>query len=90
MCGATQRLILAGGAHRSPLWSQILVDVTGLPGVRYTDQDASLVGAMLLAARASGAVTDLAAAASDRLEVDVMYSPDADRPRHLSGRPRPI
>lgn len=73
--GPSRRLLLAGGAHRSTLWSQVLVDVTGLPGVRYADDDAALVGAMLLAVGAIGASDDLRATARSRLVVAASYLP---------------
>jgi xylulokinase len=53
--GAQVRELLAvGGATRSPVWMQIKADVTGLPVVVTADQNASPLGAAMLAAVGAG------------------------------------
>jgi xylulokinase len=44
-----QRIIMAGGGSRSPLWRQIIADVFGLPVQRLEIGDQSALGALLLA-----------------------------------------
>jgi xylulokinase len=44
-----QRIIMAGGGSRSPLWRQIIADIFGLPVQRLESGDQSALGALLLA-----------------------------------------
>jgi len=44
-----QRIVMAGGGARSPLWRQIIADVFGLPVQRLETGDQSALGALLLA-----------------------------------------
>ena len=46
--------VTMGGGSRSPLWCQIMADVTGVPVVRTTSTEATSLGAAILAATASG------------------------------------
>jgi sugar (pentulose or hexulose) kinase len=48
-------LVLAGGGSNSPLWTEILAAVTGLPVRRPRWTEAASAGAAMLAARATGA-----------------------------------
>ncbi len=48
-------LVLAGGGSNSPLWTEILAAVTGLPVRRPRWGEAASAGAAMLAARATGA-----------------------------------
>lgn len=83
--GPTDRLLLAGGAHRAPLWASTLIDVTGVPGVRFADRDAALVGAMLLGSSSIGAGDgDLRARARRRLTEAQSYAVDADNHRRYA------
>lgn len=70
-----------GGMTRSPLWLHIHADVTGLP-IRVTrDQDASLLGSAVMAARAAGLYDSLpdASAAMVAGSADILPDPT----RHL-------
>jgi xylulokinase len=77
--GPPARLVLTGGANRTSIWAQTLVDVAGVEGVRYADRDGSLAGAMVLAGGAIGAWSDLRGAARGRLHTDALLTPDPDR-----------
>ncbi len=44
-----QRIVLAGGGSRGPLWCQIMADIFGMPVQRLTVPDQSALGAALLA-----------------------------------------
>ncbi len=46
---APERIIIAGGGGRSPLWQQIIADVFGLPVQRLATGEQSALGALLLA-----------------------------------------
>jgi xylulokinase len=60
---AADRVRLLGGGARSRLWAQIRADIAGLPVERSAIEDSSAVGAALLAAVASGRMSDVASAA---------------------------
>jgi xylulokinase len=49
-----QRIIMAGGGSRTPLWRQIMADVFGLPVQRLEIGDQSALGALLLAGAGIG------------------------------------
>ncbi len=58
-------LRIVGGGARSALWKQIRADLVGLPVETPLHTDTSAVGAALLAAKASGLIGDIGAAASE-------------------------
>lgn len=56
------RLVLAGGGARSPLWQQIVADVFGLPVRRLETGEQAALGACLLAASGAGILDPVEAA----------------------------
>lgn len=50
----TERLVMTGGGAKSPLWAQMIADVTGKTVCRRHKNDASLWGAALLAQKGMG------------------------------------
>jgi xylulokinase len=52
-------LRIVGGGGRSSLWKQIRADLVGLPAETPRHVDTSAIGAALLAAKASGFITDI-------------------------------
>ena len=52
--GSVERLVFFGGGANSPLWCQILADVTGMKVAVTADPEAAGAGAAMLAARAAG------------------------------------
>jgi sugar (pentulose or hexulose) kinase len=51
---APQRIMLTGGASRSPIWCQIQADVYGLPVVVSEQPDTPAIGAAILAGLGAG------------------------------------
>lgn len=75
-----ERYIAVGGGARSPLWRQILADVTGKPILRADVTEASALGAGILAAWGAGWYADLPAAAQAMAPVPThICSPDPER-----------
>ena len=52
---------MVGGAAESPLWPQIVADITGLPVVVPVERQAAARGAAILAGIGAGVFTDAAA-----------------------------
>ena len=55
-----ERVRLAGGVNRAPLWGQVQADVFGVPVEVGVSEDASALGAALLAAGGAGQIASLA------------------------------
>ena len=70
------RVRLAGGANRHPLWARIQADVFGLPVELGAPEDASALGAALLATVGVGAFPSLAAASHLISSTDRTLDPD--------------
>lgn len=58
---AVDELTMVGGAAESPLWPQIVADITGLPVVVPVERQAAARGAAILAGIGAGVFTDAAA-----------------------------
>lgn len=71
------RVRLAGGARRHPLWAYVLASVFGLPIELSATEDASALGAALLAAVGTGADVSLESVASRLAEPETVIQPDA-------------
>lgn len=71
-----QRVRLAGGANRHPLWARIQSDVFGLPVELGTTEDASALGAALLAAVGLGLYPSLDAATAHLAAPSTTIQPD--------------
>jgi xylulokinase len=56
--------VTMGGGSRSPLWRQIMADITGVPVLRSTSTEATCLGAGILAATAAGWYGDVRSAAA--------------------------
>lgn len=80
-----ERYIAVGGGSRSRLWLQILADVTGKPIVRSAVDEASALGAAVVAARGAGlfASEQEAAAAMTAIEPGIVQ-PQADQHQFYS------
>lgn len=74
---------LIGGGAKSPLWPQILADVTGYRFARLERQDAALWGAALLAAAGTGEITDLRTAAR-AVPIKDIFEPDPEKNRRYA------
>ena len=72
---AVDEIRLVGGGAKSPLWSQIVADVFGMPVLRPPGCDASF-GAALLAGVGAGLFTDEAEAVQRCTKVSDTVEPD--------------
>ncbi len=73
-----QGVLAVGGGARSDLWNQIIADVSGREVAVPRQTDAASLGAMLLAAAATGHLTDLGAAALVANPVASRFRPNPD------------
>ncbi len=75
--GATlSELRAVGGPTRSPLWCQIIADVTNQPLTVLKNNAGAPIGNVFLAAAGTGLIPDSAAAAAAAATIDHVYSPD--------------
>ncbi|MCA9903956.1 MAG: hypothetical protein KC547_08870 [Anaerolineae bacterium] len=65
-----------GGPTRSPLWCQIIADVTQQPLTVLKDNPGAPLGDVFLAAAAIGLIDDAGAAAARAAQVEHVYQPD--------------
>ncbi|MFC5182533.1 FGGY-family carbohydrate kinase [Actinomadura harenae] len=72
-------LRVSGGGSASPVWLQMMADVTGVPVVRTTDAEAGARGAFLVGAVATGRTTTIGEAARAHVRVGDAYRPDPVR-----------
>jgi D-xylulose kinase len=72
-------LRLTGGGSRSDLWNQIISDVLGVTCVRNIIEEATSLGAAILAASGAGIFPDISKAAENICKVDKKWLPDNDR-----------
>ena len=71
-----ERVRLAGGAARHPFWARVLADVFGLPVEMGATEDASALGAAMLAGVGVGEFTSLGTAASVVCHAGAVTRPD--------------
>lgn len=76
---ATETILLLGGGARSPLWAQIRADVAGRTVHVPRHVDTCPIGAAMLGAMASGAVSNLADAAAAIGSEQTTFAADAGR-----------
>jgi len=75
----TKELRLTGGGSRSDFWNQIYSDVLGLTCVRNLIEEATSLGAAILAATGAGLFSDIAKAAENVCKVENKWNPDLNR-----------
>ena len=73
-----QEYVTMGGGSRSPLWCQIVADVTGVPVVRSTTTEATCLGAAILAAGAVGWYPGILEAAQAMTDTGERFVPDPE------------
>jgi autoinducer 2 (AI-2) kinase len=71
-------IIFAGGAAKSPIWSQILSDVLGLPVKVPVVKEATALGTAILAGYGIGLYKDLNDAAQSMVQWDRTYKPNME------------
>jgi glycerol kinase len=74
-----KELRLTGGGSRSNFWNQIMADVLGITCVRNIIEEATSLGAAILAASGAGIFPDIAKAAENLCKVDKKWIPDNER-----------
>jgi D-xylulose kinase len=74
-----QELRLTGGGSRSDFWSQIYADVLGINCVRNVVEEATSLGAAILAAAGAGLFPDIAKAAENICKIEKKWIPDLNR-----------
>jgi D-xylulose kinase len=71
-----QQLKLTGGGARSDLWNQIMADILNVVCVRNVNEEATSLGAAILAASGAGLFPDISEAAENICKVEKKYIPD--------------
>ncbi|MHA1492343.1 MAG: FGGY-family carbohydrate kinase [Promethearchaeota archaeon] len=71
-------LKLTGGGSRSDLWNQIFADVLGITCVRNVIEEATSMGAAILAASGAGMFADIAKGAENLCKVEKKWFPRED------------
>lgn len=74
-----KELKLTGGGSRSDLWNQIMADVLGITCVRNVIEEATSLGAAILAASGAGLFPDISKAAENLCKVDKKFIPNEER-----------
>jgi len=74
-----KELLLTGGGSRSDFWNQVYADVLGITCVRNIIEEATSLGAAILAAAGAGLFPDIAKAAENLCKVDKKWAPREDR-----------
>ena len=73
-----KELLLTGGGSRSDFWNQIYADVLGITCVRNIIEEATSLGAAILAASGAGLFPDVAKAAENLCKVDKKWVPNEE------------
>lgn len=73
--GRPVELGLCGGGAASPLWCQLIADITGVPAVSTEDSQVGAKGAQVFALTALGDYPDLTAAAAALVRPSARYEP---------------
>jgi D-xylulose kinase len=73
-----KELLLTGGGSRSDFWNQIYADVLGLVCVRNIIEEATSLGAAILAASGAGLFPEIAKAAESLCKVDKKWVPNQE------------
>ncbi|MBY9018722.1 MAG: hypothetical protein KGD66_07810 [Candidatus Lokiarchaeota archaeon] len=71
-----KELKITGGGSRSDLWNQIYADVLGISCVRNVNEEATSLGAAILAAYGAGLFPDISKAAENICKIDKRWSPN--------------
>ncbi len=71
-----QEVIFAGGASKSPLWSQILADVLGMPVKVPVVKEATALGAAIIAGYGVGIYKSIEEGAARTVRFDRTFEPD--------------
>jgi sugar (pentulose or hexulose) kinase len=72
-------LRLTGGGSRSDLWNQVYSDILGITCIRNVIEEATSLGAAILAASGAGIFPDITKAAENLCKIDKKWNPNGDR-----------
>ncbi|GHV94366.1 autoinducer-2 kinase [Spirochaetia bacterium] len=73
-----KKIVFAGGASKSALWSQILTDVLGIPVEVPVVKEATALGAALLAGKGIGLYPDIKDTARRLVKIEKSFSPNKE------------
>ncbi len=79
-----KELNLTGGGSRSALWNQIMADVLGVTCVRNEIEEATSLGAAILAASGAGLFSDISEAADKLCKVEHKYVPNEENTKYYN------
>lgn len=71
-----EKIVFAGGAAKSKLWSQILADVLGIPVTVPVVKEATALGAAIMAGKGIGLYNDIRKAARDLVKTEQTFTPN--------------
>ena len=75
---ATEKILVIGGGADSPLWLRMIADAAGIPTCRSLSNEASSLGAAIIAATGAGWFGSMLEAASEMTRVADRIEPDPD------------
>ena len=70
------KIVFAGGASKSGLWSQILTDVLGIPVEVPVVKEATSLGAAIMAGKGIGLYTDIKETARKLVKIEKIFTPN--------------
>jgi autoinducer 2 (AI-2) kinase len=73
-----EKIVFAGGASKSALWSQILADVLGIPVEVPVVKEATALGAAIMAGKGIGLYQDIREAAGALVKIEKTFSPNKE------------
>jgi autoinducer 2 (AI-2) kinase len=71
-----EKIVFAGGASKSAIWSQILADVLGIPVEVPVVKEATALGAAIIAGKGIALYQDIREAAGKLVKIEKTFSPD--------------
>ena len=77
----SEKIKMTGGATKSPFWSQMISDITGIPVELYHEADSAAIGAGIIAAVGSKKFEDFSAAITAFKQDSHMLFPDEEKKR---------
>ncbi|MCK4280528.1 MAG: xylulokinase [Candidatus Lokiarchaeota archaeon] len=78
---SSKELRVTGGGSRSNLWNSIMADIVGIPVFRPELEEATALGAAILAASGAGIFPDIAKAANDICKISDKWYPNKENNR---------
>lgn len=73
-----KQITMMGGASKSPLWIQMIADITNVPILRLNQADICAVGAAMIAACGLGIYKDYTEAAKAMVHTEQVYEPNPE------------